>query len=816
MNETKLCPNAAVTLEEYMNDNRITEMLCSPFVPDNLKRGLRQLKKRKIDDNTYRIEYAHALNAVPGTGRLFARGTSLQNLEARCHQFRQYLASDRLHDIDQINSMPLILNHLCSINDVTNPNLQYYVEHRSEILDLYNLEKGAVLAILLFRPRKVENEFFKSIHQSLYDSLVPKLKLVYPDIWKKVAASRDQKTKINPEGSFLCKITHTIENQITLAMSKFFDEQGYTTVAYVFDGCMLMKQEGIEIPKTLLTSCEEFILEETGVPAKLAEKPLIVPEQFLKEYSLKLLDDVPKREEENNKEKDELNFLELKSLPLWKNFDVKRVIIPTHKNSAEWFMELKGNTIMRHSSGLLFVLGKDNIWKRHNDVFDTDLNLQVANVLIAKFREMLQEVDDNGQEANAKILKGHLSSFQKLIETNSFSCNVSKNIERMQSTNDRCVELFISKPHLFAFTDGVVDLSKGGEFRPIIADDYITFTCGYPYPQKKDDNIQEHILDFYSSIFATRELVTHRFQIVARCLYGKQVDEIFYVLKGRGRNGKGTEETLIRNAFGGYHYSLNKKNLTLDNGSVDAANSQLYSLYGKRYISTSESNEKDRFISEIIKGLTGNDPLTVRTLNGKPISFVVSGLLNIQTNDPIRYDKVDFALAKRSRCQEYPFSFEVEEDTEEDTEDGESMDVEDMDIDEDNSKDTKKINKDLKTLFASDEYRNQFILMLIEYCSQEIYPRNFKVSVPNEVIAFTQSNLMESSTAGVWLKTHYIITNDSKDRVGKKDLYDHYAEEVGERAMGKQIFFKELGVILKEVKSNGKISYVGVRLKNMF
>src|SRR4051794_13811618 len=108
-----------------------------------VKTTLRSLKrsKRKVEKNMFRTEYSYAKTAIKGTDRLWARGTSLQNTEARDNQFRQYLSRGKYHDIDQVNSAPVPWKHLCEVHSVSNPNLDDYVALRSEILQEKDITK---------------------------------------------------------------------------------------------------------------------------------------------------------------------------------------------------------------------------------------------------------------------------------------------------------------------------------------------------------------------------------------------------------------------------------------------------------------------------------------------------------------------------------------------------------------------------------------------------------------------------------------------------------------------------------------------------
>ncbi|KAI8820536.1 uncharacterized protein EV422DRAFT_506772 [Fimicolochytrium jonesii] len=459
---------------------------------------------------------------------------------------------------------------------------------------------------------------------------------------------------------------------------------------------------------------------------------------------------------------------DLEGLTGWEKFDFRRILNISHKNTAEWFIEERG---------------KDNIWRKYEGrVRNSDLNLQIADTLISSFEKLLDDFDSQRSDH-------------------------AQNVERLCTANDTCIELFLSKPHLFAFNDKVYDLIEG-EARSIKWDDYILFTCGYNYPTTRSPEMREKIENFYQSIFRTEELMTYRLCNVARCLYGELVEEIFTILKGPGRNGKGVEGTLLAVTFGNYFYTLDKKNFTREQQDVDKANSQLYNCFGKRYLMTSETNKNDRFLSEMFKKVSGNDKITVRTLNGKPISFPITGQTNVQTNEDPVFDKIDLALCNRVRMQEFPYSFTLNG-SEPIKEEGDGIQEEQL---------QKEGDMKLKGYFKTNACRDEFILLLIGIFRKRFVKEdktlNMSIEVPAEVRAFTQKNLANSLAAAKWLKFHYDITGSDDDRVTRSDLYKEYSVTVLDqsRRVGKQQFFKELTTIqIKERKIRGNIWFLGLK-----
>ncbi|KAG5184735.1 hypothetical protein JKP88DRAFT_289760 [Tribonema minus] len=87
-------------------------------------------KKIPLDaDGTRGVDYAFAGKSE--YGRKFATGPSLQNFP---RDIRAILTYGLLHDLDMANAHMHIIQYLCREYGITCPQLDYYIEHREEIL----------------------------------------------------------------------------------------------------------------------------------------------------------------------------------------------------------------------------------------------------------------------------------------------------------------------------------------------------------------------------------------------------------------------------------------------------------------------------------------------------------------------------------------------------------------------------------------------------------------------------------------------------------------------------------------------------------
>ncbi|KAG5176693.1 hypothetical protein JKP88DRAFT_249335 [Tribonema minus] len=106
-------------------------------------------KKLPLDaDGTRGVAYAFAGKSE--YGRKFAKGPSLQNFP---RDIRAILTYGLLHDLDMENAHMHIIQYLCREYGITCPQLDYYIEHRDEILarimDANELDRDACKTVVL-------------------------------------------------------------------------------------------------------------------------------------------------------------------------------------------------------------------------------------------------------------------------------------------------------------------------------------------------------------------------------------------------------------------------------------------------------------------------------------------------------------------------------------------------------------------------------------------------------------------------------------------------------------------------------------------
>jgi putative DNA primase/helicase len=82
-------------------------------------------------------------------------------------------------------------------------------------------------------------------------------------------------------------------------------------------------------------------------------------------------------------------------------------------------------------------------------------------------------------------------------------------------------------------------------------------------------------------------------------------EEVFFILYGRGRNGKGTFLRALSAALGEYTAITEFSTLIADRDPGKRPRNDVAALAGKRFVTAQESREGAQFDESLIKALTG-------------------------------------------------------------------------------------------------------------------------------------------------------------------------------------------------------------------
>ena len=289
-NSTICKENIFVTLNEKFDFKKMNEILLSGILDDSYNRSLLKYLRysKRITDQIYynKVSYTIPEN---GIGRMQAiinkllmkkqDGTYIK-LEKTCitqshmwNQVKSYILKDLYYDVDIHNCQPFILEQLMIKNNIDNKYINIYNNNREKLfkqmMDKFKIDKRQVKNImykLMFGGgigSLKEEDLPKDIKNFIAEIKKVTLKLleIYL-IYKEEAIKQKGANYWNINGTALSFLLQTEERKILQCMFNFFNMNGYTVGATLFDGIHLEKNK--VITNDILKKCSKFINKTIG------------------------------------------------------------------------------------------------------------------------------------------------------------------------------------------------------------------------------------------------------------------------------------------------------------------------------------------------------------------------------------------------------------------------------------------------------------------------------------------------------------------------------------------------------------------------
>jgi len=210
---------------------------------------------------------------------------------------------------------------------------------------------------------------------------------------------------------------------------------------------------------------------------------------------------------------------------------------------------------------------------------------------------------------------------------------------------------------LIAFTDGVVEWDTK-KYRPARPDDYIQKTTGYSFSEMMDSptELVNEISGIIQATFADKPKDVHDYFLFqfANMMDGHNKRESFDIWVGdKGSNGKTTFLLLAKYALGEYFATMSGDGL----GKNVELSPQIIKLKGVRMAAISEPNMAAGLSESLIKTLSGNDDVTVRTLYKEPIVFQSCASIALICNEIPKLHNVDNGVKRRLKVLSFDMQF---------------------------------------------------------------------------------------------------------------------------------------------------------------
>jgi putative DNA primase/helicase len=336
-------------------------------------------------------------------------------------------------------------------------------------------------------------------------------------------------------------------------------------------------------------------------------------------------------------------------------------------------------------------------------------------------------------------------------------------------------------PWVLNVANGTLDL-KTGKLQPHNPADNITKLAPVEYDPDATCPVWE---SFVSSVFqgdTNADIIPFIQRAAGYTLTGDTREQVFFILHGRGSNGKSTFVNILREIMGDYEQKTSTETLTeRDNRS---ATNDLAALRGARFVSAIETSAGKKLAEALVKELTGEDAITARFLYQEFFSFKPSFKLWLACNHIPQIQGQDNGIWRRIRLIPFDVQFQ----------------------DADHPTGPYK-DRSLYTSDGSGKLQKEYpgiLSWLVRGCL--LWQADGLVP-PSRVTAATNSTQAEMDPLGGFLSESCVIFPSAE--VSAKELYAAYsgwAERSGERPLSQRWFglrLSERGVFKKEHKRNG-------------
>ena len=214
------------------------------------------------------------------------------------------------------------------------------------------------------------------------------------------------------------------------------------------------------------------------------------------------------------------------------------------------------------------------------------------------------------------------------------------------------------RPMLLACKNGVIDLETGRllEGNP---KDYLVRAIPVEYHGIDHVNAdwEKFQLDIHQNNQEDADFVR---RFMGYCLTGLTTEQHLACFIGEGANGKGTMFETLHGILGELAWAIEPEMILEQKNAKSSAgpSPDIVSLYGRRLVVASETDQNRRISGAKVKRLTGSDTLTGRAPHDKfEINFTPTHKLVLYTNHPPKGLASDFAMFRRLLYINYPLRY---------------------------------------------------------------------------------------------------------------------------------------------------------------
>jgi P4 family phage/plasmid primase-like protien len=349
----------------------------------------------------------------------------------------------------------------------------------------------------------------------------------------------------------------------------------------------------------------------------------------------------------------------------------------THHHVAQMIYKLFHDTYKCTIEGRTteWYMFNEHIWNpMPQGVFMKSLMSDVISKKVDSARHSLRQPDSNDpdREMKMKIYNDNMTKLLKLQE-NLFNATFKESVmkEAVQLFYDPYFYKKINQnPYLLGCANGILHLrevvfDKDGNplhyeptLHPGTKDDYVTLKSGVTadgmeaieyVPYEPTNPINAEMMDFFSKLFPSDELREYVLTLAAGCLEGANKEQNFYIMTGSGGNGKSKFVGLMLSVLGQYAGSLASTALTRKRPESGAANPDIMSIKGSRFVEVKEPDEGEPLNTARMKQFSGEDLVEARGLFKDQEKFKIMGKIFLACNKMPPIHSMDGGTWRRIR-----------------------------------------------------------------------------------------------------------------------------------------------------------------------
>ena len=390
----------------------------------------------------------------------------------------------------------------------------------------------------------------------------------------------------------------------------------------------------------------------------------------------------------------------------------------TNEEAARLFFEANPHKYVLHRDWGCYKLGLNNVW-----------------ILCGK------DLPSTCRQDICDFLKTRLP-YSKLGESTTFLNNVKSLLQDLYTTETLKMD---AQEGMFCFSDCIYDL-KTRERRPIKPEDYISTTCGYPYPTSNATKKAE-VVQFLKSLHENDETYAYLLKMLAYTCIGGNPLQLFFILTGAGGNGKGMLMKLQKLAMGPY-YGTVMIDLFTRAHDESKPSPTLVKVRTSRLVVAEEPEPYQTFKDGFLKILSGHTPITCRLLHSNHvITYVALFVVFLLCNAIPEFASIDAAVARRIHIVPFPFNFRAHP----------------------AAPNERPIDTELDGSIHSEAWRNEMILLLLDHMSPTLE------KCPAVELA-TAEFIDRADPVAAFLRDFYVEDNKAA-RIQSEDLRHHYNEQ---------------------------------------